>query len=456
MLGDDVPWLVPLFAISLIAWPMVSTIEKMSIEKGKWLKRLHNLLPVLFLTLLILDRLIAVLTNDLSHSDIAKYNAGSNPINGGPWMTFLRGDGLSELVLMILLLFSLFVEKLPSLSQSPQFIKTLVRHRVMSFVALVALFSFTIFFPDSSYLNADSITTQSTWPTNSINPFWFALLVIAILIVAAELFAASTITTNDSGLVNLATKAKYKLVVIFPVAIFLSMKIDAIKSMDSAFWLNLENYYHITFIFVFLHMAISFATILEPAKRLDSKLGAGVGRTKSLIITSLSAFTFLTIISIIFAQSLDIISGNGEALMTIWLVFSVIVICVTSMFLPTMGFDATPRPELWWVRISMSMAPLFIAAFSPYVLVLLPAIWFSLALTLVIPWLVEEDVRNSNSKQLYFSLAFVILFSLIIVPRLLQQPDIQLFVMWILMPIIPLLLSSVLLFQMRKQYPSNG
>jgi hypothetical protein len=153
---------------------------------------------------------------------------------------------------------------------------------------------------------------------------------------------------------------------------------------------------------------------------------------------------------------LDIIAGNGEALMTIWLVFSVIVICVASMFLPTMGFDATPRPELWWVRLTLSLSPLFVTAFTPYAIILLPAIWISLALTLVIPWLVEEDVRNSNSKPLYISLVSVIFFSLIVVPRLLHQPGIQLFVLWILMPIIPLLLSSVLLFQMRKQNPISG
>ena len=185
MLGDDVPWLVPLFAISLITWQMTPIIEKKALEKGKWLKSLHNLLPLIFLTLIILDRLIAVLTNDLTHSDIAKYNAGTNAMNGGPWMTFLRGDGLSELSLMVLLIFSLFVEKLPSISQSPQFIRTLVRHRVMCFVSLVALFSFTVFFPDSSYLNAQSITSQSTWPTDSIGPLWYALLTIAILIIAA-------------------------------------------------------------------------------------------------------------------------------------------------------------------------------------------------------------------------------------------------------------------------------
>jgi len=99
-----VPWLVPLLAISLIAWPMAATIEKMSVEKGKWIKSVHNVLPVLLLMLMILDRLIAVLSNDLSHSDIAKYSAGSNPINGAAWMTLLRGDGLSELVLMVLYL----------------------------------------------------------------------------------------------------------------------------------------------------------------------------------------------------------------------------------------------------------------------------------------------------------------------------------------------------------------
>ncbi len=451
MLGDDVPWLVPLFAISLITWQMTPIIEKKALEKGKWLKSLHNLLPLIFLTLIILDRLIAVLTNDLTHSDIAKYNAGTNAMNGGPWMTFLRGDGLSELSLMVLLIFSLFVEKLPSISQSPQFIRTLVRHRVMCFVSLVALFSFTVFFPDSSYLNAQSITSQSTWPTDSIGPLWYALLTIAILIIAAELFATSTIAAVNEGLSNLAKKAKYKLVVIFPIAVFLFMKIDVIKNMEADVWLDLEHYYHLIFISIFLHMAISFATILEPAKQLDSKLGAGDGRTKSLIFTSLLAFIFLIIISLMFSQSLDIFPGNGESLMTIWLLFAVIVTCVASMFLPTMGFDATPRPELWWVRLTLSLSPLFIAAFSPYVLILLPAIWFSLAVTLVIPWLVEEDVRNLNSKQLYISIALVIIFALTIVPRILQQPGNQLFLIWLCMPLIPLLLSYVLLYQMRKQ-----
>ena len=451
MLGDDVPWLVPLFAISLIAWLMTPIIEKMAIKKGKWLKSLHNLLPLIFLTLIILGRLIAVLTNDLTHSDIAKYNAGTNAMNGGPWMTFLRGDGLSELSLMVLLIFSLSVDKLPSISQSPQFIRTLVRHRVMCFVSLVALFSFTVFFPDSSYLNAQSVTDQSTWPTDSIGPLWYAILAVAILIVAAELFATSTIAAVDSGLANLAKKAKYKLIVIFPIAMILFMKIDAIKNMETNFWLDLEHYYHLIFISIFLHMAISFATILEPAKQLDSKLGAGDGRTKSLIFTSLLAFLFLITISLIFSQSLDVFSGNGESLMAIWLLFAVILTCVGSMFLPTMGFDATPRPELWWIRLTLSLSPLFIAAFSPYVLILLPAIWFSLAATLVIPWLVEEDVRGSNSKQLYISIALVIIFALTIVPRILQQPGNQLFLIWLCMPLIPLLLSYVLLYQMRKQ-----
>ena len=451
MLGDDVPWLVPLFAISLIAWLMTPIIEKMAIKKGKWLKSLHNLLPLIFLTLIILGRLIAVLTNDLTHSDIAKYNAGTNAMNGGPWMTFLRGDGLSELSLMVLLIFSLSVDKLPSISQSPQFIRTLVRHRVMCFVSLVALFSFTVFFPDSSYLNAQSVTDQSTWPTDGLGPLWYAILAVAILIVAAELFATSTIAAVDSGLANLAKKAKYKLIVIFPIAMILFMKTDAIKNMETNFWLDLEHYYHLIFISIFLHMAISFATILEPAKQLDSKLGAGDGRTKSLIFTSLLAFLFLITISLIFSQSLDVFSGNGESLMAIWLLFAVILTCVGSMFLPTMGFDATPRPELWWIRLTLSLSPLFIAAFSPYVLILLPAIWFSLAATLVIPWLVEEDVRGSNSKQLYISIALVIIFALTIVPRILQQPGNQLFLIWLCMPLIPLLLSYVLLYQMRKQ-----
>jgi hypothetical protein len=152
---------------------------------------------------------------------------------------------------------------------------------------------------------------------------------------------------------------------------------------------------------------------------------------------------------------MDSISGNGEVLMAIWLVFSIILICVIAMFFPTMGFDATPRPELWWIRLVMSISPLFVAAFSPYVLILLPAIWFSLALSLVIPWYVEEDVKDTNSTQLNITFVLVALFALLIVPNILYQLNMQLIVAWLLMPLVPLLMSSVLLFQARKQNPTS-
>jgi hypothetical protein len=120
-----------------------------------------------------------------------------------------------------------------------------------------------------------------------------------------------------------------------------------------------------------------------------------------------------------------------------------------------MGFDATPRPELWWIRLVMSISPLFVAAFSPYVLILLPAIWFSLALSLVIPWYVEEDVKDTNSTQLNITFVLVALFALLIVPNILYQLNMQLIVAWLLMPLVPLLMSSVLLFQARKQNPTS-
>jgi hypothetical protein len=52
---------------------------------------------------------------------------------------------------------------------------------------------------------------------------------------------------------------------------------------------------------------------------------------------------------------------------------------------------------------------------------------------------------------LYVSIALVIIFTLTIAPRVLQQPGNQLFLIWFCMPLIPLLLSSILLRQMRKQ-----
>ena len=57
-----------------------------------------------------------------------------------------------------------------------------------------------------------------------------------------------------------------------------------------------------------------------------------------------------------------------------------------------------PRPEAWWLRGMALFIPMVLMAFSPMTAYILPGVWLALAWTLVIPWIVESDVRTPQVR----------------------------------------------------------
>ena len=87
----------------------------------------------------------------------------------------------------------------------------------------------------------------------------------------------------------------------------------------------------------------------------------------------------------------------GAILYGFWACTVVLGAMLLAQFLPTLGFDAAPRPEAWWLRIMALFFPMIIMAFSPMNAYVLPGIWLALAWTLVLPWMVEADVRSPSA-----------------------------------------------------------
>ena len=98
--------------------------------------------------------------------------------------------------------------------------------------------------------------------------------------------------------------------------------------------------------------------------------------------------------------------GLGPQTYAIWMSSIAISSMMLVQFMPALGFDAAPRPEIWWMKMTLLYAPIIMSMFTPYAVLLIPAIWVVLPLSSVASWLIEKDVASpSYSFVLYPLLA---------------------------------------------------
>ena len=77
MLGDTMPWFLPLFVFGLFAWVFYEGVEKYANQKNTpfWLKAVFVIrwLPPVQLLIMLIIRLISLIQRDLTHIEIAQY-----------------------------------------------------------------------------------------------------------------------------------------------------------------------------------------------------------------------------------------------------------------------------------------------------------------------------------------------------------------------------------------------
>ena len=106
MLGDDMPWLVPLFFGSIAIWMFPKSVETFARNKSESLLRALRWLPFALLAVIISLRVSAIFSHDTTHIEVASYLQTDSTTIDRLHVLF-AGDGLVEwMVLPLVYLFA--------------------------------------------------------------------------------------------------------------------------------------------------------------------------------------------------------------------------------------------------------------------------------------------------------------------------------------------------------------
>ena len=351
-------------------------------------------MPLLMAVYMIFDRAMAVITRDVKHTEIA-LRFGDSKFHISDLQILLSGDGAPEIVLFMLLGFALLSDKLPSLKRLNPSDKSLVRYRVMTYIAFCTIISFGTFFPESSYYSVSDLpSTPSLSKQGDVNPL-FPFLVFAIIAVSAELFAVYSLTHLQSQLTVLKSRTKLKMYFLLPVFL-ITFNFGQHYDVN---WIedNLSSRYAI--ILIFISQATLLTFVLVPGVDIDASLNNGVKRSMAISITMATTILCLLTITLLMLQTNDWYESGNRALMkTISMISLAAVLISATQILPNFGFDSAIRPENWWLRTSIMLMPVILSLFFSEAIFLIPAIWFCAPFcNLISPW---AETNHANNKIL--------------------------------------------------------
>ena len=153
MLGDDMPWLVPLFFGSVAVWMFPKSVELFAHKRSESLLRLLRWLPFALLAVILSLRISAIFSHDTSHIEVAAYLVEDASFVDRLHV-LVAGDGLVEwMVLPLVYLFAWNGQG------SKQAWSTEGLYKLKRTVALMLLVSSTLLFNDSAYIAPDTMPT---------------------------------------------------------------------------------------------------------------------------------------------------------------------------------------------------------------------------------------------------------------------------------------------------------
>jgi len=100
----------------------------------------------------------------------------------------------------------------------------------------------------------------------------------------------------------------------------------------------------------------------------------------------------------------------GPYVYGVWMAAVTVSAMMLVQFLPTLGFDAAPRPEIWWMKMTLVFSPTIMSFFTPFAIFLIPAIWLVLPWSTLTPWFIERDVHTPSFS---FVLSPIILMTIL-------------------------------------------
>lgn len=397
MLGDTMPWFFPVLALLLTLWIVIASIEKKASEVQSSSGDLPSLLlrwsPPFMLAWLFLHRALAVLLADSTHMEVIQSLPESASLFERITL-LLGGQGGIEIAAFAAATFAVCSHRLPAVKALGEDASIAVRQRMMMYCALCLLLAARVLFPDQAYTASSPLPEQSIAGLPSLSNAMLPMLFALMVMFGGELFAASSVYSIDVDLANLAQKASIKCVVLIVVCLaWIASGPEAWQA-----WIDdPTSPTHIVVLLMVLHATVLLSLVLQPSRKIESRLLHGEQRSFALLAT-FACVTVLMVVSVCtLLQTTPVFSKSaGANLYGFWLSTAVVGSMLLVQLMPTLGFDAAPRPETWWLRAMGVFTPMIVMAMTPLGVYLLPGVWLGLAWTMVVPWMIESDVRSPS------------------------------------------------------------
>lgn len=393
MLGDTFPWFFPTLALVLCSWLAIASIEKERTQSMLGLAARWT--PALMFAWLFLHRFFSIMQLDATHMEVLQYLPQEASVSER-LRVVVAGQAGYEAAALATVVFAACAHRLPSLQMLGEQAAKVARHRMMSFTALCLLMTLGLLFPEQAYIATDPLPQQGILQPPSLSGALLPILFALMVMFSGELFAASSTYSINADFSSLARKASMKNALLIVIAF---VWISTNPASWTA-WLDDSSVGTEAIVLLMaIHATVTLTLIIRPSRTIESRLLYGERRSYALIAMFVVCGALMLLSTCQLLNSTSIFTTTtGANLYGFWACAAVLGAMLLSQFMPTLGFDAAPRPEAWWLRSMALFMPMVLMAFSPMTAYILPGVWLALAWTLVLPWIVESDVRTPQMR----------------------------------------------------------
>lgn len=384
MLGDEMPWLVPLFFGSIAIWLFPKTVESFAKGRSERLLMALRWFPFTLLAVILSLRMSSILGHDTDHLEVVSYLQVDSSLTDRLHILF-AGDGLVEWMLLPLVyLFAWNGQGMKGTWKNEHL------HKFKRTLALMLLVSATMFFDDSAYIAPESLPLTQI-PSPSVDMWMVITLLITEVVVI-------------SGLMSMYGPSKsiesYRRRLFLPASTFVltAFAYLAMAFMDSSvfnaeWWTDPYQNDKLAMMWLWVFVGFNLHVFGRPIQDIESKLGAGDGRSRALAFSIGVSLGLLLIVTSWLMHQQD--APDATAIRSaFWLVGWISVMMAVVLLLPILGFDDGARPELDWARWTLLFGPMVLFVAHPYSPFLLLGSWFALIATMVLPWMLEREAKK--------------------------------------------------------------
>ena len=384
MLGDDMPWLVPLFFGSIAIWLFPKSVETFARNKSESLLTALRWLPFALLAVILSLRISALFSHDTTHIEVAAYLQSDSTIVDRFHVLF-AGDGLVEwMVLPLVYLFawngqgsrhSWTVEGLQKLKRT---------------LALLLLISSTLVFDDSAYIAPETLPLISM-PAPQIDAWSIVFLVVVQFVVITSLLSSHA---QQRGLRHHQKRFYLPLSALHLTAFaYLFMAYLESGIFGASWWSDPRQDDQTATLWLWILVAFNLHVFAIPHRDIDAHLGAGNGRSKALAWSIGASVLLLALVTGLLMHNQQ--TPDATSVRTsLWLVGWMCALMAAVLLLPLLGFDDGSRPELNWLRWSLMFGPLLWFLMFEHAPFLVFGAWFALMATTPLAWALETSASS--------------------------------------------------------------